>query len=297
MRPDHGGYQLKAIRRGYGPFLFGSSQIDRITRQIGWRLTQTVIGFGRGIGEGRRVLDAGAGHRNMADAFAHCDYHACDLATVSPSYQTHANARYFASNLTAIPRPTASFDAIACVQVLEHVDNPQRVIDELTRVLKPGGTMLLTTNGVHGVHQPPLHFYNMTPFSLLKLMTRAGLEVSHLAPRGGYFQMVGGTLPTVMDQILLGPRASMLRKLMMPLTHGLIPAICMALDRFDQRQGFAESWDVIAYKPGQTTPVFDPVHLPEYMHNRRYHPDLLQAQHPELSSMMDAWRQASRQAA
>lgn len=289
--------KLISIRRSYGPFLFHCALIDQITRQIGWRLTQTVIGFGEGLDSGSRVLDAGAGQCNMAIAFDHCDYHACDVESVSESYLADPFASQFACSLAEIPRPTASFDGIVCSQVLEHIDQPQQAMDELARVLRPGGSLLLTTNGVYGVHQPPFHFYNTTPFSLLQLFTRAGLEVTHLVPRGGYFQMVGGTLPTVVDQMLLGPRASILRKVLMPLTHGMIPAICMALDRVDQRQGFAESWDVIARKPGRAASAFDDSHLPKYMQNRRYHPDVLQSQYPQLTTMMDAWRQASCPAA
>ncbi len=44
-----------------------------------------------------------------------------------------------------IPFPDASFDYVACCDVLEHVDDVNRVIGEITRVLKPGGFFLYDT--------------------------------------------------------------------------------------------------------------------------------------------------------
>tara|TARA_B100001248_G_scaffold217625_1_gene172793 strand:- start:3505 stop:4212 length:708 start_codon:yes stop_codon:yes gene_type:complete len=47
-------------------------------------------------------------------------------------------------NITNIPLENASLDAVMCSEVLEHVDSPQESIQELVRVLKPGGIMALS---------------------------------------------------------------------------------------------------------------------------------------------------------
>ena len=47
-------------------------------------------------------------------------------------------------NIKNIPIENASLDAVMCSEVLEHVDSPKESIQELVRVLKPGGVMALS---------------------------------------------------------------------------------------------------------------------------------------------------------
>lgn len=47
-----------------------------------------------------------------------------------------------------LPYPDASFDVVTCSEVVEHVENPRRLIREAWRVLKPGGVLVMTTPNV-----------------------------------------------------------------------------------------------------------------------------------------------------
>lgn len=47
-------------------------------------------------------------------------------------------------DVTALPMPSGSFDAVICIHVLEHVDDDRRALAELYRVLKPGGWAIIT---------------------------------------------------------------------------------------------------------------------------------------------------------
>ena len=48
------------------------------------------------------------------------------------------------ANINEIPFEESSLDAVICSEVLEHVDSPQKSIEELIRVLKPGGILALS---------------------------------------------------------------------------------------------------------------------------------------------------------
>ena len=49
-------------------------------------------------------------------------------------------------NLEALPLADAAFDLVLCAQAIEHVLDPPRALGELRRVLRPGGTLLLSTD-------------------------------------------------------------------------------------------------------------------------------------------------------
>jgi SAM-dependent methyltransferase len=54
-----------------------------------------------------------------------------------------------------IPLKSNSVDGCVCFQVLEHVTNPQKLINEAYRVLKPNGKFLLTTHMAAPLHGQP----------------------------------------------------------------------------------------------------------------------------------------------
>jgi SAM-dependent methyltransferase len=62
------------------------------------------------------------------------------------------------------------FSACLCLQVLEHVDWPQRLIGEISRVLKPGGLLLLSTHGNWPFHGSPCDYWRWTHQGLKKLL-------------------------------------------------------------------------------------------------------------------------------
>ena len=114
------------------------------------------------IPPGSRVLDVGAGSCPYRVLFTHCDYRTHDFEQLK-SEQLRGHQGYgrvdYVSDICAIPVPDASFDIALCTEVLEHVPDPIRAVREFGRILKPGGTLLLTAPLGSGLHQEPFHFY------------------------------------------------------------------------------------------------------------------------------------------
>jgi len=54
-----------------------------------------------------------------------------------------AKGKHLAVAAEDIPMPDASFDFILCIDALDHVMNPEMVLHEMERLLKPGGTLIL----------------------------------------------------------------------------------------------------------------------------------------------------------
>jgi SAM-dependent methyltransferase len=66
----------------------------------------------------------------------------------------------------------ASFDTVLCTEMLEHVPEPQRAIDEMRRVLRPGGLLLLTTRFLFPIHDAPHDYFRYTKYGLRHLLRR-----------------------------------------------------------------------------------------------------------------------------
>lgn len=82
----------------------------------------------------------------------------------------------------------ASFDAVFCMDVLEHVRSPVTALAEIARVLKPGGILIGSTPFLLGIHDAPGDYWRFTRHGLENLL--GDLELLELRERNGYFSSV-----------------------------------------------------------------------------------------------------------
>ena len=118
------------------------------------------------LSAGALVLDAGAGDCRHARYFGEHRYESADLCTVDKRY----GELTYTCDLAAIPVDDGRFDAVVCTQVLEHVPEPQTVLQELHRVLKPGGKLFLTVPLFYPEHEIPYDFQRFTRYGLERLL-------------------------------------------------------------------------------------------------------------------------------
>ena len=62
------------------------------------------------------------------------------------------------SDITDIPEPDASFGAAMCFEVFEHLPQVEAAVEELSRLLKPGGKLLVTAPFCSLTHFAPYHY-------------------------------------------------------------------------------------------------------------------------------------------
>jgi SAM-dependent methyltransferase len=154
---------------------------------------ETILAFLRAsasrLAPGSDVLDAGSGSAPYRELFEHCRYLTADF-TEAYDHGWADSPPDIVCDLSSIPLPDETLDAVVCTQVLEHVPAPAAVLTEFRRMLRPGGRLYLTVPLLWEVHEAPYDFWRYTPYSLRMLCEGAGLRVEGLAPRGGRYRVL-----------------------------------------------------------------------------------------------------------
>lgn len=104
---------------------------------------------------GRRILDAGCARGRFVRALvpSGASLYGIDLTGhfLQAARVNVPQARFTNGSLSALPFATDTFDAVYCVEVLEHLPDTDLALGELTRVLKPGGTLLIVDKSLRGL--------------------------------------------------------------------------------------------------------------------------------------------------
>lgn len=148
-----------------------------------------------GCGDGRylAMLPAGSTTRRVG----------VDISSrILETARSQCDAELYQANLERLPFAEAEFDLVLCSQVIEHVVDASAAVGELARVLRPGGTLILSTDnrrnlvtkalnlprtagtrvlrqrGRRGLIESPAHAY--TQDELRELLGSSSFEITHL---------------------------------------------------------------------------------------------------------------------
>lgn len=124
---------------------------------------------------GTRVLDFGCGERPYREALGpDVNYIGADLAGNDLADVTIEDG--------VVDLPDQSVDLVLSTQVLEHVTDPERYLNECHRILRPGGRLLLTTHGTMFYHPHPTDLWRWTREGLVQIMRDALFDVRSTSP-------------------------------------------------------------------------------------------------------------------
>jgi SAM-dependent methyltransferase len=137
-----------------------------------------------------RVLDIGAADGWLSTQLdASAEYISLDYpATAIQLYRTRP---IVFADACAMPFADASFDAIACYEVLEHVARPDALLEEVARVLVPGGVAEFTMPFYYPIHDAPHDYQRWTRHGWSSGLKRAGLTVESIEARGHSLHAAG----------------------------------------------------------------------------------------------------------
>ncbi len=105
--------------------------------------------------------------------------------------------------------PAGSFDTILNMQVVEHVFEPIKMVEEIGRLLKKDGKAIFLIPQTSVLHHAPEHYYNFTRYWIYKALDRAGLKLVKLDPIGGRWTTFASHLVHFFFQAFRAPGYSM----------------------------------------------------------------------------------------
>jgi len=143
-----------------------------------------------------------------------------------------------------VPLPDGSADVVLSTQVLEHVVDPHAYLVECARLLRPGGSLVLTTHGIMYHHPDPEDYWRWTADGLTRIVTGAGLDVVEFH---GALGLVAAALQLIQDGTR-GHLPSFLQKPYVLVCQALI-ALADRADSEDNKRRNALVYGVRAVRP------------------------------------------------
>jgi SAM-dependent methyltransferase len=134
-----------------------------------------------------KLYDLGCGVRsyepfflNFAESYVGIDWGASVHDT---------KADIFADLNKPLPVEDAVADTVVCLSVLEHLSEPQTLLNEAHRIMKPGAVMILQVPWQWRLHEEPYDFFRYTPYGLKYMFEKAGFKDIEIEATSGFFSM------------------------------------------------------------------------------------------------------------
>lgn len=151
----------------------------------------------KSIKKNKIILDAGCGSQQYREYCSHLKYKSQDFG----QYKTDLKKSFFSSNeyysygeldyisdIWDIEEKDNIFDAILCSEVFEHIPYPIETVKEFSRLLKKGGTLILTTPSNSLRHMDPYYFYpGFSDNWFRKILEENNFKIETINPVGDYY--------------------------------------------------------------------------------------------------------------
>jgi SAM-dependent methyltransferase len=124
-----------------------------------------------------KTLDVGCGQKPYESLFPSSIYIGLEIDT--PENRKHKKADVY-YNGTVFPFAGEEFDSVVINEVFEHVFHPDRFLSEVSRILKPGGALLMTVPFVWDEHEAPWDYARYSSFGLSAILQKHGFRVETL---------------------------------------------------------------------------------------------------------------------
>ncbi len=149
------------------------------------------------------LYDLGAGESPYKEYFLS---HAKSYVAVDWSDSVHQTNCDMAADLNhPLPIATEIADTVIALSVLEHLREPQMMLCESFRILKPGGYLILQVPWQWRLHETPHDYFRYTPYGLRYIFERAGFVNIEVQAQSGFFTMLTLKINYFSCRLIRGP--------------------------------------------------------------------------------------------
>lgn len=210
-----------------------------------YSLLSSIRIFALGTLLSEKVLDVGCGIKPYRYLFKTQSYVGIDIAGGGHTDNKKTVDTYY-DGLT-IPFDNAYFDKVICTQVLEHATDPEVLIKEIGRVLKPGGKAFITMPFTYPEHEAPYDFNRFTKFKHEQLLSENGFININIEKTTGIFGTFGQLL-TILGHEGITFSSTLLKTIICIIVWGPLQTISLFLDLVFYKKGITLDYVVIAEK-------------------------------------------------
>lgn len=148
-----------------------------------------------------RVLDFGCGSKPYEAVFHNAsEYIGVDIEVSGHNHvELNSKIDYYYDG-SSLPFGSGEFDSVVAFEVFEHVFEPDVVIPEIYRVMKQGGSLMVTTPFVWPEHEEPYDYARYSTFGLKHLFEKHGFKVDKVSRVGTCYETVFQILSNIVAQ-------------------------------------------------------------------------------------------------
>ena len=196
------------------------------------------------------LLDFGCGAKPYRTLIDVENYIGLDIENSSHNHENEKIDVYY-DGLT-IPFPDNTFDSYFSSQVLEHVPNSTGILQEVYRVMKHGGHLLVTVPFVWDEHETPYDFNRWTSFGIKELFSQNNFEIIKLEKSSNYIETIFQTWNAYIYQFVF-PKNQYTNFILTPLFIAPITLLGIVLSKIlPSNNNFYLDNIIVAKKPSIT---------------------------------------------
>ena len=177
------------------------------------------------------------------------EYIAVDKSDIHKHMFSTSKEKFIDADIKNLPFDDNSIDTLILTQVLEHIDEPFKALDEIKRVMKKDATLILSVPFIYHAHATPYDYFRFSEYGLRKICKDYNFEILEFHYQG-YFgtaiiSMLNGFIWNLASRYKVLRNTILLPLLLIIFTLNNIIGLCLDLIKLKE---FTPNFFLIAKK-------------------------------------------------